>query len=120
MDATIGFPWPAGTYVRCIEPTNGQPARSTCKGHIFKTFTDPIPSTFGCGFIQSARCVVCNYTTPLIDADFWHDKVTPFDVAGCMGEVHEIIDWMTNHVMPELERAFMGQTPAAVALKDFD
>lgn len=118
------WPWPAGSYVRCVG-SDGLPARRTCINHIFITFTDPQPVDYGCGYLQAARCVVCGDVTPAIDADFWRIRATQGDVVDCMGSVHEVIDWMQAHVMPELERAFAQQwndeqgVTTASTLRDF-
>lgn len=110
-----------GTLVRGVTP-DGIPVRQSCRKHIFETLTEAVPVTYACGFIQSARCLICCYSTTLIDADFWHKEVDAFDLAGAMGEIHAIRESLDD-AQARIEQAWLGlsagQSTTRPALKDF-
>jgi hypothetical protein len=58
--------------------------RSQCRGHIWQ-IGQAVPSNWstGSGFVQPGTCLVCNYTTAPMDAEWWQELATPLDIIGC-------------------------------------
>lgn len=110
-------PWPEGTLVMAVT-RSGLPLRRSCANHIFKLVSPPSPveGYTECGFIQSARCLPCNYTTNAIDADFFWKKADAFDMAGMFGELQETIDWY-QQVMDKVGKMMTGEPE--MVMKDF-
>lgn len=98
-------PHPIGTLVRCIGD-HGLPLRSQCVEHIWEIASVAVPVDYGCGFIQSARCLVCGGPpSPMVDADFFSIEADGIALAGCMGEIGEKLDWY-ERVRLDLVRRF--------------
>lgn len=73
-------PLPSGSLVKgtigtlCI--------RSQCRGHVWRvTEAVPVTWTTGSGWVQAATCLVCEYTTLPMDAEWWQEPASPGDVA---------------------------------------
>jgi hypothetical protein len=67
------WPFPIGELVTGWDGL--LPVVTRCKFHMWEVCTEAVPVSFGCGFIQSATCLVCQDTTPAIDASFWSERV---------------------------------------------
>lgn len=127
MELPPGFPWPAGTLTTGVDYTfpwpEGIPVRSSCRQHIFETLADPISVDYGCGWVQAARCLICCYNTPPIDATFWMKRADPFDIAGAFGDIAASIEHLES-VRTRLEQGWMDSDPAkqptGMVLQDFD
>src|SRR4051812_40441930 len=98
MELPPGFPWPAGTLTRGVDYTiaGGLPVRPACREHIFETLAAAIPVSYGCGWVQQARCLICSYDTANLDASFWMKRADPFDLAGAFGSIAEAIDHLES------------------------
>jgi hypothetical protein len=74
-------PLAAGTLVKGI--IGDLAIRSQCRGHVWRT-TEAFPSNWssGSGWVQAATCLVCEYTTAPMDAEWWQELASPGDVAG--------------------------------------
>jgi hypothetical protein len=87
------WPWPEGTQVLCVS-SNGIPADTRCTRHIWITLTEPQEVDYGCGWVQAAKCLVCETMTPKITADFWFHKAAEHDVQNCVArldaEIHRL------------------------------
>jgi hypothetical protein len=119
MDPIPGFvPHPPGSYVRCIAP-NGLPLKTTCRDHIFRLVSEPQSVSYGCGFVQQARCLVCSDTvTPPLDADWWAILATSEDVINCAeGVTTEMI--RLNEVHKQLHKIARSED-AVPTLRNFD
>lgn len=81
--------WPAGTLVTGWHRESEMCVRSSCSTHLWLTVTGPQPVDYACGFIQAARCVVCDYLTPLLDADWWSEKATVAEIEVLVGLLRE-------------------------------
>lgn len=88
MSKLEGWPWPSGTLVVGIYPGPlALSAREQCREHLWVTVGEAVAVEYGCGWIQSARCLVCDYTTVPIDALWWGLKADGMDMAGCLGTI---------------------------------
>lgn len=110
-----GFPYPPGTLV-LGRGSHELPLRTSCAGHIFETISEPQSVWYGCGFIQAAKCCVCEYVTPAIDADFFAILAMEADIRQCAVAVGEEVERLRRVVLTLEERAD-GRPKAA--LRDF-
>lgn len=111
-------PHPPGTLVRCIG-SHGLPLRTSCETHIFQVGEyRAVEGYTHTGFIQIAKCLVCSYTTPPIDSDFFLIKADAFDLAGLSGELHEAIEHYTK-VLDYIGRVMTGEVNPVPALMDY-
>jgi hypothetical protein len=117
------WPHPKNTVVRCVTPTM-IPVRVACFEHLFLTTSEPEKTpplhpeevatltpeqreqveieVLGCGWRQSARCLVCGYETHVIDADFWYFRATNEDLDKCKEAISDDLDRL-NGVYAGLE-----------------
>ena len=108
-------PFPLGTFVLCTTP-DGVALRESCRRHIFKLTSEPTPVDWGTtstgvpvgtGFVQMARCLVCQWATMPMSTEFWSHKADAMDLAACFGQIDESIQWLQD-ARVELERAWLG------------
>ena len=85
------FPHPPGTAVLGKHPATGLFFRQSCRNHIFETISEAQPAEWSeCGFSQMAKCLLCEYVTPAVDADWWSVLADAFTLAGFYGEIHAV------------------------------
>lgn len=91
------------------------PARKGCEEHIYEVLGAAIPVDYACGFLQAARCLVCDEVTPPVDADWWSERADDKDVESCLREITNRITHLTT-VAEALSQPAVVQGP----LRDLD
>lgn len=106
-------PHPSGTLV-LGRYKNGLWIRERCRWHIFRVY-EATRVEGPPWWVQHADCLVCEDTTPTIDADAWHYKATDDDVVRCFEQLAEDMDRLRRAVTV-IEAC---RTGPLVAMKDF-
>jgi hypothetical protein len=105
MSKLEGWPWPSGTLVTGIYPGPlAMSAREQCRDHIWVTVGEAVVVEYGCGWIQSARCIVCDYTAVPIDALWWALKPVEDEIARCLHHCDAVIERMEQAKREVLNR----------------
>jgi hypothetical protein len=64
-------PWPVGILVRAKRVAD-VPLYLDCGEHILETYSDAQPITYGSGWVQNMKCLICGRVTAALDVDaFW-------------------------------------------------
>ena len=106
-----GWPVPGGTVVRAVHPDIGCPMRASCKGHLYITLNSAVPvdqNRSECRYVQSAECLVCGYTSPQLDADFF-TEATDDDIDECLVMIDRLIEDLRARYMNISGLKFHGE-----------
>lgn len=83
-------PWPSGTLVRTKRVAD-VPLYLACGDHILEAYGDAAQVDYGCGWVQSMRCLVCGRTTAALDVVSWWELA---DEAYLLDR----IDWLNSEI----------------------
>ena len=107
---TTWKPVPGGTVVRAVHPDLDVALVSACRDHVFETMqtAQAVEASYAeCRYVQSARCLVCGYITPAVDADFFVEA-TSDDLTACLAwsdrtveSLRKARDEVSRHRFPE-------------------
>jgi hypothetical protein len=85
--------------------------RSQCKGHLYQTMNTAIPvdeNRSECRYVQVAKCLVCGYLTPQVDADFFVEA-TQDDIVACLAMLEAWMDDLKERYRSIAELKFYGE-----------
>jgi hypothetical protein len=84
-------PHPAGVLVN-----PAQLPRAGCEGHVWETLEAEESEQWQSGWKQAARCLVCDYTCPQVDASWWIPVATADFIEELLVEIPPYVKYLKS------------------------